>query len=128
VPYTAADFFESAENGEVFVLDAREGIAGAVVLLAPRSPGRAVAEEDEAELARLAVATSDRGKGIGRALTVFCEERARDNGWAAIALWSRPAQVEAHRLYESLGYRRLPERDSVDEDGHGRLVFRLMLG
>jgi hypothetical protein len=35
--------------------------------------------------------------------------------------------VEAHRLYESLGYGRVPERDSVDETGFERLVFRLAL-
>ncbi len=29
---------------------------------------------------------------------------------------------------ESLGYERAPERDTVDETGHGRLVFRLALG
>lgn len=126
-PYARADFFESAEHGEIFVIEARKEIAGAIVLLAPGSPGRAVAEDDEAELARLAVAVPARGTGIGRALTVFCGKRARANGWPAIALWSRPAQVEAHRLYESLGYHRLPERDSIDDTGHGRLVFRLTL-
>jgi hypothetical protein len=40
-------------------------------------------------------------------------------------LWSRAAQVEAHRLYESLGYIRVPERDSVDEAGMEGLIFRL---
>jgi len=65
--------------------------------------------------------------GIGRALVSSCERRARTAGWSAIALWSRPRQVEAHRLYESLGYRRVPERDSIDETGHGRLVFCLAL-
>jgi ribosomal protein S18 acetylase RimI-like enzyme len=100
---------------------------GAVVLFAPGAPGRDVAEEREAELSRLAVAATARRAGLGRALSAFCERRARASGWSAIALWSRPGQVEAHRLYESLGYRRVPERDSVDGGGHGRLVFRLAL-
>lgn len=39
----------------------------------------------------------------------------------------RRYQEAAHRLYESAGYRRLPERDTVDESGHERLVFRLAL-
>ena len=81
----------------------------------------------EAELSRLAVASAERGRGIGRALVEFCERRARAAGWPAIALWSRPGQVEAHRLYESLGYRRLAERDSVDATGLPRLAFRLDL-
>jgi ribosomal protein S18 acetylase RimI-like enzyme len=126
-PYTGADFSDSARHGEVLVTDGPDGIAGAVVLFAPGAPGRVIGEPEEAELSRLAVAASARRMGIGRALAGFCERRARAAGWSAIALWSRPGQVEAHRLYESLGYRRVPERDSVDETGHGRLVFCLAL-
>jgi ribosomal protein S18 acetylase RimI-like enzyme len=129
-PYTAADFRDSADRGDVFVVDSPDGgpgIAGVVVLLAPDAPGRVVAEAGEAELSRLAVALPARESGIGRALARLCEERARAAGWPAIALWSRPGQVEAHRLYKSLGYRRVPARDSVDRSGHGRLVFRLEL-
>jgi ribosomal protein S18 acetylase RimI-like enzyme len=130
-PYSVADFQDSADRGRVFVVDRASGagdaIAGVVVLLAPGAPGRVVADDDEAELSRLAVASLARGMGIGRALTRFCEERARKAGWSAIALWSRPRQVDAHRLYESLGYLRVPERDSVDATGYGRLVFRLAL-
>lgn len=126
-PYTEADVSASARDGEVLVTDGPDGIAGAVVLFAPGAPGRIVAGPEEAELSRLAVASWARRMGIGRALVGFCERRARAAGWGAIALWSRPGQIEAHRLYESLGYRRVPERDSVDETGHGRLVFRLAL-
>jgi ribosomal protein S18 acetylase RimI-like enzyme len=127
-PYTGADLLETAARGEVFVAERGDAIVGVVALLPPGAPGRAVAEAGEAELCRLAVGVTARGTGIGRALAVLCEERARAAGWQAIALWSRPYQHEAHRLYESLGYRRAPERDTVDETGHGRLVFRLALG
>lgn len=132
VPYVLADFEGSARDGEVFVVDGEPGgeggpLAGVVVLSPPGTVGNVVAGPDEAELSRLVVALSARGRGIGRALTVHCERRARAAGWAAIALWSRPAQVEAHRLYESLGYRRVVERDTVDDSGQGRLVFRLGL-
>jgi ribosomal protein S18 acetylase RimI-like enzyme len=127
-PYGTADFLASARAGDVLVVDGAGGIAGAVVLLPPEAPERAEAAEGEAELARLAVAAGARGAGIGRALVEFCEKRARANDWRAIALWSRPGQVEAHRLYESLGYRRAPERDSVDASGQPRWVFRRTLG
>jgi ribosomal protein S18 acetylase RimI-like enzyme len=126
-PYTEADFSDSARHGEVLVAGGPDGIAGVVVLFPPGVPGRAIAEPEEAELSRLAVASSARRMGIGRALTSFCERRARAAGWSAISLWSRPGQVEAHHLYESLGYRQVPDRDSVDETGHGRLVFCLAL-
>lgn len=132
IPYVGADFDESVRNGKVYVVDGEPGeegapLAGVVALSPPGASANVVAGADEAELSRLAVALPARGHGIGRALTVHCERRARAAGWKAIALWSRPAQVEAHRLYQSLGYRRVPERDTVDDDGQGRLVFRLEL-
>jgi ribosomal protein S18 acetylase RimI-like enzyme len=127
-PYTDADLLETAARGEVFVAERGDAIVGVVALLPPAAPGHAVAQAGEAELCRLAVSADARGAGIGRALAELCEERARAAGWEAIALWSRPYQHEAHRLYESLGYERAPERDTIDETGHGRLVFRLTLG
>ena len=74
-----------------------------------------------------AVAASARRRGIGRALLLRCAEVARAEGWQAMALWSRAYQTAAHRLYESAGYRRMPERDDVDASGHARRVFRLSL-
>jgi len=126
-PYSVADFSASARHGEVLVAEGGDGIAGVVVLYDPESPARVVAADGEAELSRLAVATAERGRGIGRALVSRCELRARSAGWPAIVLWSRAGQVEAHRLYGSMGYRRVAERDSVDGTGLERLAFRLEL-
>lgn len=127
-PYSEADFFETAERGRLFVATLDEDVVGVVALLAPDAPGRAIAEDGEAELCRLVVATGARRLGIGRALTVRCEQLAREASWGAIALWSREYQRAAHRLYESLGYERQPGRDEIDGTGHSRLVFRLDLG
>jgi ribosomal protein S18 acetylase RimI-like enzyme len=126
-PYSEADFATSARHGEVFVADGADRVAGVVVLFAPESPGRVVATGEEAELSRLAVAADERGHGVGRALVAHCERLARSAGWPAITLWSRAGQVEAHRLYESMGYRRVAERDSVDASGLDRLAYRLEL-
>jgi ribosomal protein S18 acetylase RimI-like enzyme len=126
-PYSAEDFKRSLKEGEVHVADEEGSLVGVVVLRGPSAPGRAVAAEGEGELSRLAVSIGSRGGGIGRALAELCGERGRRAGWSAIALWSRPGQVEAHRLYESLGYRHLPDRDSVDGSGQARVVFRLAL-
>jgi ribosomal protein S18 acetylase RimI-like enzyme len=149
-PYSAAEFLDTAQRASVFVAEgispathggglrrarsqaasdqSGSAVVGIVALLAPNAPGRAVACDGEAELSRLAVSAAVRRRGIGRALVTRCEEVARREGWEAIALWSRRYQVAAHRLYESCGYRRAPSRDSVDETGHERLVFRLGLG
>ena len=63
---------------------------------------------------------------MGRALVDRVGERARESGAAAIVLWSRHYQVEAQRIYEAVGYRRAPGRDSRDADGCRR-VFVLPL-
>lgn len=126
-PYVEADFAETVRRGKVLVAERDGTVIGVVALSAPGTPGQAVARGGEAELSRLVVVASARRAGIGRDLMVHCEQIARTARWSAIALWSRPYQVAAHRLYESLGYQRAPERDEVDESGHGRLIFRLAL-
>ncbi|HEY5708014.1 MAG TPA: GNAT family N-acetyltransferase [Solirubrobacterales bacterium] len=127
-PYDRSDFdATAAAAAHLLVAEAGGAVVGVVALLAPGEPSRAVARKEEAELARLVVAASSRRQGIGRALAERCTALARDEGWEGIALWSRPYQTAGHRLYESLGYERASERDSVDETGFGRLVFRLSL-
>jgi ribosomal protein S18 acetylase RimI-like enzyme len=126
-PYALQEYFAVAAMAEVSVVEDGGEVVAVVVLFAPGSPGRSVAGPGEAELARLAVAPAARRQGIGRALVEHCAARARALGAEAVALWSRPYQADAHRLYESLGYRRVPERDGEDRDGR-RWVFRLDLG
>jgi ribosomal protein S18 acetylase RimI-like enzyme len=125
-PYSRSDFDGTAAAATHFLVAELDGaVVGVVALLAPGEPTLAVAREGEAELARLVVGSTARHQGIGRMLANRCTELARREGWRAIALWSRPYQRAGHRFYESLGYRRRPERDSVDETGFERLVFSL---
>lgn len=128
-PYARSDFEQTwAAAAHLLVAEANGAVVGVVALLAPNEPSRAVALEDEAELARLVVSSAARRQGIGRALANRCTDLAQSEGWRAISLWSRPYQRAGHRLYESLGYQRDPERDSTDETSFERLVFRLELG
>jgi ribosomal protein S18 acetylase RimI-like enzyme len=127
-PYELTEFEATASSAAHLLVAERDGeVVGVVALLGPEEPSRAVAGDGEAELARLVVGSGTRRRGIGRALAERCAELARTEGRPAIALWSRPYQTAGHRLYESLGYTRLPERDSVDDTDHGRLVFRLSI-
>jgi ribosomal protein S18 acetylase RimI-like enzyme len=127
-PYDRSEFEATAAAAvHLLVAEVDGEVVGVVALLAPEEPSRAVAREGEGELARLVVGSAARRGGTGRRLAERCEALARAEGWPAIALWSRAYQAAGHRLYESLGYERAPERDSVDETGHARLVFRLSL-
>jgi ribosomal protein S18 acetylase RimI-like enzyme len=127
-PYARSDFDETAATtAHLLVAESCGAVLGIVALLAPAEPTRTVALEGEAELARLVVSSAARRQGIGRALANRCTELAQSEHWPAISLWSRPYQRAGHHLYEMLGYQRQPDRDSIDETGLERLVFRLDL-
>ena len=124
-PYVLTEVEEAAETGRLLVVLEGEKVVGAVVFYPPGA-GREVPRAGEAELSRLAVAALSRDRGIGRALAEGCLVAARAAGAEAVVLWSRPHQHIAHRLYESLGFRRAPHRDASDADGP-KLVFLLAL-
>jgi ribosomal protein S18 acetylase RimI-like enzyme len=126
-PYALQEYFAVAASARVTVaVDEAGEVVAVAALFAPGAPGRSVAEPGEAEFARLAVATGARRRGVGRILVGHATERARGLGAERVVLWSRPYQTAAHALYESLGWRRVPERDGDDRDGR-RLVFALDL-
>jgi ribosomal protein S18 acetylase RimI-like enzyme len=125
-PYALQEYFAVAASATVSVAEDDGGLVAVVALFPPGAPGRSVAGPGEAELARLAVAEQGRRRGTGRKLVERCAAEARAAGAEAIALWSRPYQTDAHRLYQALGYLRVPERDGEDRDGR-RWVLRLDL-
>ena len=81
--------------GEMLVAGPPGEAVGVVVMVAPGTPGMAVARAEEAELCLLAVSAQARREGIGHALVERCTELAGEKGWRAIALWSRPYQTAA---------------------------------
>lgn len=135
------DGYSTAERAEVFMqrsafeaggemLVARDSagtLVGAVLFLRPNGPLAQVAKDNEAEFRVLAVAPEARGQGIGAALVMACVQRARATGAPAVVLWSQPTMPTAHRLYERLGFVRVPLRDEDDARGFRRLVFQLEL-
>lgn len=58
------------------------------------------------ELVKLYVAPHRRGRGLGRELVTWVEERAAARGAKGIELWSDTRFLDAHRLYQRMGYTR----------------------
>jgi GNAT superfamily N-acetyltransferase len=58
-----------------------------------------------------AVDNAFRGKGVGKALTLFCIDRARASGKARLVLHTTRAMQTARAMYESLGFVRFPQID-----------------
>ncbi|GAA1837385.1 GNAT family N-acetyltransferase [Agromyces salentinus] len=71
----------------------------------------AVAHEGELDFRLLAVAAEARRRGIGEVLVEHVLGLARARGARRVVLNTGPDMVGAHRLYERLGFERLPERE-----------------
>lgn len=65
----------------------------------------------EADLRMLAVVAAARGRGIGEALVRHALRRAREQRFERLVLSTAEYMTTAHRLYERLGFERVPQRD-----------------
>ena len=72
----------------------------------------------------LAVDPEVQGKGVGPRLVAECLARARAAGCRRMIIGSTEWMTTAHRIYERLGFRRVPELDQMWGDIRG-LCFRL---
>ncbi|MBD5634296.1 MAG: GNAT family N-acetyltransferase, partial [Candidatus Eremiobacteraeota bacterium] len=77
-------------------------------------------------LSMVAVEPTRWGRGIGRAITVACIERAAELGYDAMQLWTHTSNDRAQRLYTSLGFE-LTGREKIDDDGERIKLYRRML-
>jgi ribosomal protein S18 acetylase RimI-like enzyme len=75
------------------------------------SGGTASTIANAAGIRLLAVMPECRGQGIGKALTQFCIEQARELGKAKVILHSTKAMATAWTMYERMGFERLAEID-----------------
>ena len=73
----------------------------------------------------LVVDRAARGRGVGELLVTTCLERARAAGKRRMVISTDPRMSSAHRLYERLGFSRLPERDWSPMPGTDLLVYAL---
>ena len=87
------------------------GVVGTVTFVEPGSDLSEISREDEAEIRSLAVDPSAGGHGVGESLARHTVALARQRGFGAVVLSTSTTMHAAHRLYERLGFTRLPERD-----------------
>ncbi|WP_116051316.1 GNAT family N-acetyltransferase [Amycolatopsis palatopharyngis] len=101
-----------AEHAELLVaVDADDSLLGSVTVVRPGSRFAEISVDGELEFRMLAVAPAARGRGVGAALAQAVIDRGHALGVHRIVLCSLDVMYTAHRLYERLGFRRLPERD-----------------
>jgi GNAT superfamily N-acetyltransferase len=92
------------EIGTIYAAESHGAIIGAVCLVPPGGPRRPEFDPKWAILRMLSVDPAHRGKGIGRALTQYCINLSRLNGWNQIALHTSPIMTVALLLYTRMGF------------------------
>ena len=122
-----ADAARRAREAEVWVAGDSTGVLGSVTFCAPGSAFAELSRNNEGEFRMLGVAEQGRRRGVAEALVVRCIERSRELGYEALVLCSMRQMTAAHRLYERLGFRRLPERDWSPVEGIDLLGFNFRL-
>jgi ribosomal protein S18 acetylase RimI-like enzyme len=119
-----------AAVAEVLVaVDADDTVLGGIAYIPDANS--ALAEFDDPEAAgirMLAVAASAGRRGIGRALTSTCIDRARAAGRRRIVLHTTEGNAIARRMYERMGFQRDPAADWLVEPGLQLLGYELLLG
>lgn len=100
------------EQAELLVAADQSGaVLGTVTVCLPGTPLAEISVPGELEFRMLAVAPAARGRGIGGLLTRTVLDRARARGDRRVVLSSLDRMRAAHRIYESMGFVRAPERD-----------------
>ncbi len=123
-----ADVAGRAEVSTLLVARDAEGrVVGSVALVLDGAFGEVLESPDEAGFRMLVVDPSVRSRGVGESLVHACLDRARAAGKRRAVISTDPRMTAAHRLYERLGFTRLPERDWSPMPGVDLLVYALEL-
>jgi ribosomal protein S18 acetylase RimI-like enzyme len=118
---------DRAAKAELWVAADGTDLLGTVTFCVPGSVYGEIGRDGEGEFRMLGVAAKTRGRGIGTALSVHCVDRSRELGYHRVVLSSASYMTTAHRMYERLGFTRLPERDWSPRPGVDLYAFFLDL-
>jgi ribosomal protein S18 acetylase RimI-like enzyme len=125
------DVARRATAAEVLVALDGDRVLGGVTFVPYDGPMAEIARPGETEIRMLAVAHAARGRGAGEGLVRACVDRARAlDGCVRIVLSTLHSMHAAHRIYERLGFVRVPERDwkpIPDLDDITLLIYELTL-
>jgi GNAT superfamily N-acetyltransferase len=123
------DVEHRAEHAEVWVAEEDGTVIGSFAVTFEGQRYTDIAIAGELEFRMLAVDPAVQRGGFGRRMVEWIIHYARSlEGISAVSLTSGTDMVRAHRLYESLGFERVPNRDWwVPGTDIELWVFRLVL-
>ncbi|GAB3276455.1 GNAT family N-acetyltransferase [Parasphingorhabdus pacifica] len=114
-----------AANAELLVCVDGDKVLGSVTVARHGDRYADIAGPGELEFRMLAVAPEAAGRGVGRELVRAVLDRARAEGLDRVVLSSQESMTIAHRLYESLGFRRAVDRDWQPVPGLQLIAYTL---
>jgi ribosomal protein S18 acetylase RimI-like enzyme len=121
---TLADATSRFRDAEVLVaVDDSGALLGSVTVVLPGTPYAEISQPGELEFRMLSVASSARGRGVGEALVRTVIDKAKTAGVDRVVLSSSEKMLAAHRLYQRLGFTRLPERDWAPLPGVNLMAY-----
>jgi ribosomal protein S18 acetylase RimI-like enzyme len=103
------------EHGVVLVAAPGHQILGTITLERWHEASDLAAGPEEAEVRALAVAPEAQGRGVGRELVQAVLDLGVEWQASRLVLHSQPTMRAAHRLYEQVGFVRVPGRDYRSE-------------
>jgi len=129
-PDEAQTLFEpSAVRKRGILFTARERhtgkLAGMIILVPPESPARRMASDNEGEVHLLGVYPEYRGQGLGRMLVKTVIQRAKQQGFSRLVLWTQAPMLAAQKIYESAGFIHF---DNMNRNGREFKVYEMALG
>lgn len=116
---TPVEYFH-ARNGEFWVAEDGDRIVATVAIM--------MIDNYIAELKSLYVHKAQRGAGMGEKLTRLAVDLAKERGARETVLWTDTRFVNAHRLYERLGFTKTGARRLDDINNTTEFRFVLPLG
>jgi ribosomal protein S18 acetylase RimI-like enzyme len=119
-----ADVAGRADRSERLVVRDETGtVVGRVALVLHGDFGNITTSDEEAAFRMLVVDPAVQARGLGELLVSTCLDRARAAGKRRMVISTDPRMTSAQRLYERLGFTRLPERDWSPVPGVDLLVY-----
>jgi GNAT superfamily N-acetyltransferase len=119
------DVARRAQTSSVVVATTPAGelLGGVTYVSGPDDPYSEELREGEAGIRMLAVHPAHQGRGVGRALTEWCLARARGGGRRRMVLHTGVWMPAAVRMYERMGFVRVPELDFVPVPGVDLIAY-----
>jgi ribosomal protein S18 acetylase RimI-like enzyme len=119
-----ADVAGRASRAELLVVRNDNGhVVGSVALVLSGDFGEVTRSDEEAAFRMLVVDPAAQGRGLGTLLVTTCLDRARAAGKRRMVIATGTRMTAAQRLYERLGFTRLPERDWSPVPGIDLIVY-----